>query len=87
MESYNSVAICSVDENFSVAVTSLWSRFVVLPFKRLEFLMISKNIFSSECGFSGFFVIPTASVLKRSEYSGWYIDVVHLCGSSSKKSV
>jgi len=87
MESYNTVAISSVDENLDVAVTSFWSSFVVLPFKRLELLMISKNIFSSKLCFGSFFIISAAAILEWSKNCCWNIKVVHFSSGSSKESL
>jgi len=87
VESYNTVVVSSVNENLAIAIASFWSRLVILPFKRLEFLMISKNIFSSEFCFGSFFIISATSILIRSENSSWNIDIVHFIGGSSKESL
>lgn len=87
MESDDTVVVSSVDENLYVAVSSFWSGFVVLPLKRLEFLMIGQNIFSAKFSFGGFFIITTGSVLERSKDCCWNIDVIHLLGTSFEESL
>jgi len=87
MESDYTVAVSSVDENLDVAISTFWSIFLILPFKRLEFLMISKNILRSEFSFSGFFIITTGSILKWSKDSGWNINIVHFLSGSSEESL
>jgi len=87
MESDYTVAVSSVDENLDVAISAIWSIFYILPFKRLEFLMISKNILRSKFSFSGFFIITTGSVLKWSKDSGWNIEIVHFHGAPREESL
>jgi len=87
MESYNTVVISNVDKNLDVAIATFWSCFIVLPLKRLEFLMISENIFSSKLSFGSFFVISRASILKWSKNSSWNGVIVHFSCCARKESL
>jgi len=87
MESDYTITVSSVDENLDIAISAIWSIFLILPFKRLELLMISKNILRSKFSFSGFFIITTGTVLKWSKDSGWNIDIVHFHGAPGEESL
>jgi len=74
-------------KDLNVALVALWSSLVVLPFQWLELDVESLNVIGSKLVLGLNLSISTASILKRSEDTGWDVNVVHFHGCSSIKSV